>query len=347
MSRIHYFQRYSQRENVITNNTLLLLGRLYQYRPVLLESVLNTLLAGDDEANQITVGITMKQQDRGSTGGIPDGVLDQQSLRVLIETKRGTDFGSAQIMGHVKRMGDSKRPFLVMLGKELLPSTELEEIRKEVKGERSDAILVNTTFDRIIKAVDDELDEWEQELRELLEDYREYCSSEKLLPDEYSLRAVLCGKTITENIRFGVYYNEVGRNYADHSYLGLYDNKAVRALGKVVKVFSADIGQKDTMELVDTLKGAPPTQKELDLITEVMNDAVDNPGYDIRVGHRFYLVDGFYPTEFTKDTKYALMHTQYFDLREFLTVPGGVLPGTEDIANQLRGKKWSDAKPIA
>jgi len=343
MSRIHYFQRYSQRENVITNNTLLLLGRLYQYRPVLLESVLNTVLAGDDEANQITVGITMKQQDRGSTGGIPDGVLDQQSLRVLIETKRGTDFGRTQIMGHVKRMGDSKRPFLIMLGKELLPSADLEDIRKEVAAERSDAIVVNTTFDKIIKAVDEELDEWEQEIRELLEDYREYCSGEHLLPDEYSLRAVLCGKTITENIKFGVYYNRVGRNYADHTYLGLYDNKAVRALGKVLKVFSADIGQKDTMELVDTLKGDPPTQTELDLITEVMKDAVDNPGYDIRMGHRFYLVDSFYPTEFTKDSKYPMMHTQFFDLREYLSLPSGNLPSTEQIANQLRGKKWSDS----
>lgn len=207
-------------------------------------------------------------------------------------------------------------------------------------------MVVNTTFDRLIKAVEEELDEWEQDVRELLEDYREYCSGENLLPDEYSLRAVLCGATIKQNIQFGVYYNRVGRNYADHSYLGLYNDKAIRAVGKVVKIFSADIGQKETMELVETLKGAPPTLKELELITEVMKDAVDNPGYDIRTGHRFYLVDHFFPTEFTKDTKYAMMHTQYFDLREYLTIPSGVLPGTEDIANQLRGKKWSDAKPL-
>lgn len=346
MSRIHYFQRYSQRENVVTNNTLLLLGRLYQYRPVLLENVLNTVLAGDDEASQVTVGITMKQQDRGAAGGIPDGVLDQQSLRILIETKRGNDFGSEQIKGHVKRMGDSKRPFLVMLGKELLPSSDLQDIRKEVSTMRSDAVIVNTTFDKIIKAIDEELDEWEQEIRELLEDFREFCSSENLLPDEYSLRAVLCGKSINQNIRYGVYYNRVGRNYADHTYLGLYDNKAVRAVGKVLKVFSADIGQKDIMELVDTLKGAPPTADELALVTEVMNDAIDNPGYNIQTGHRFYLVDRFYPTEFTKDSKYPLMHTQYFDLREYLSLPGGVLPSTEIIATQLKGKKWSEGKPL-
>ncbi len=33
MSEIHYFQRYSQKENVITNNTLLLFSRLYNHSP--------------------------------------------------------------------------------------------------------------------------------------------------------------------------------------------------------------------------------------------------------------------------------------------------------------------------
>ena len=33
MPNIHYFQRYSQPENAVTNNTLLLLGRIYSYSP--------------------------------------------------------------------------------------------------------------------------------------------------------------------------------------------------------------------------------------------------------------------------------------------------------------------------
>lgn len=31
--RIHYFQRYHQKENVATANTMLLLSRLYSYSP--------------------------------------------------------------------------------------------------------------------------------------------------------------------------------------------------------------------------------------------------------------------------------------------------------------------------
>jgi len=31
MSTIHYFQRYSQKENMVTNNTMLLFSRLYHH----------------------------------------------------------------------------------------------------------------------------------------------------------------------------------------------------------------------------------------------------------------------------------------------------------------------------
>ena len=38
MSEIHYFPRYSQPENVVTNNTLLLLLRLHQYKKLQYEA---------------------------------------------------------------------------------------------------------------------------------------------------------------------------------------------------------------------------------------------------------------------------------------------------------------------
>jgi hypothetical protein len=45
MSEIHYFPRYSQRENVVTNNTLLLLLRLYQYNRFKFEKFLEAICA--------------------------------------------------------------------------------------------------------------------------------------------------------------------------------------------------------------------------------------------------------------------------------------------------------------
>ena len=46
MSQVTYFQRYSQRENVVSNNTLMLLSRLYFNNPSLLGDMLNDLLPG-------------------------------------------------------------------------------------------------------------------------------------------------------------------------------------------------------------------------------------------------------------------------------------------------------------
>ena len=85
MSEIHYFQRYSQPENVITNNTLLLLQRLYQYRPRLLQDTLAALF--DDTQTTLSVGVSMNQQVQVGEHGIPDGALAQDSFRLLIETK--------------------------------------------------------------------------------------------------------------------------------------------------------------------------------------------------------------------------------------------------------------------
>lgn len=43
MSEIHYFPRYSMQENVVTNNSLLLLLRLYQYNRYKFEKFMEAL----------------------------------------------------------------------------------------------------------------------------------------------------------------------------------------------------------------------------------------------------------------------------------------------------------------
>lgn len=48
MSAINYFQTYSQRENHVTNNTMLMLRHVYHASPRLLEKVLQALLDEDE-----------------------------------------------------------------------------------------------------------------------------------------------------------------------------------------------------------------------------------------------------------------------------------------------------------
>jgi hypothetical protein len=48
MSEVHYFPRYSQPENVVTNNTLLLLLRLREYSRYKFENFMEKLCGDED-----------------------------------------------------------------------------------------------------------------------------------------------------------------------------------------------------------------------------------------------------------------------------------------------------------
>ena len=75
MSNVHYFQRFSQRENVDTNNTLLLLSRIQVSDPRLLRNVLAELFA-DIELGRpgFEVGVQFSQQTSAPSGSVPDGM---------------------------------------------------------------------------------------------------------------------------------------------------------------------------------------------------------------------------------------------------------------------------------
>lgn len=57
MTDIHYFPRYSQPENVVTNNTLLLLLRLYQYNRFKFERFMAALCGSRDPARHLLAAV--------------------------------------------------------------------------------------------------------------------------------------------------------------------------------------------------------------------------------------------------------------------------------------------------
>ena len=81
MSRIHYFQRYSSVENTVTNNTLQLFGRIYEYSARAASRLLSELTG-----QAVYIGIEIAQQNRSSTS-VPDGTIIQSSFKIAIEAK--------------------------------------------------------------------------------------------------------------------------------------------------------------------------------------------------------------------------------------------------------------------
>lgn len=81
MCDVHYFQRYSTKENAVTNTVLHLFARIYEHSPKRLRILLNEI-ADDD----LPIGITFAQQVR-SLGSVPDGSIQQSPIKIMVETK--------------------------------------------------------------------------------------------------------------------------------------------------------------------------------------------------------------------------------------------------------------------
>lgn len=339
MSRVHYFQRYSQRENVVTNNTLLLFSRLHIERPTLFDRVLNGLLKLEEEVVRLPVGPTFQQQTRSGDGGIPDGDITQTGWRVLIETKLGNGFTQTQVDGHLKKFNKGERKLLLLLGTELMDATAFGAILTAAKALMPDVDIQNSTFEALINLVRDELQDWDEDLLELIDDYAGFCTEEGLLPtSQFMLRAVTAGDTIELNKRHGVYFDLDSSGYSAHTYMGLYTDKTVKAVGKLVNVISVEMRDGKLGTPVSRFN-APIDQGQLDRIQAMIAETTQLTSYTPQTEHRFFIVDQFHETEFKKVSKGGVRRGRYFDLRNVLDIEDSV-PAPEVIAQQLNDKEW-------
>lgn len=334
MSRVHYFQRYSQRENVVTNNVLLLFSRLYHHSTLVFESVLNAL---EGEPN-IEIGPDFDQQSVGEHS-VPDGVITQSSFKIIIETKLRDEYDTDQLFRHLAAFKDEERQILLNLAPEKLPSKALKNlesrIRSDADGRWRRVQIISTTFESIIDIARGELPEHASEMQELVSDFEEFCSLEGLLPtDKFKLRVMACGTTLEDNFKYDLYYDRAERGYQKHAFLGIYSDKTVQGVGRVKNIVRADYydGKLDVIP-----HGQPISEPERERIVGAMADA-ERFGYDIYSDHRFFLVDKFHHTDFKKTSLYGLQRSRYFDLREVL---GDDIPdGADRLAERLRGRTW-------
>jgi hypothetical protein len=85
MSEVHYFPRYSQPENVVTNNTLLLLLRLREYNRFKFEKFMEATCA--DQEVQLASSWLQFRQQKGTGKSVVDGFIAQDSIKIAVETK--------------------------------------------------------------------------------------------------------------------------------------------------------------------------------------------------------------------------------------------------------------------
>lgn len=334
--KIHYFQRYHEKENVATANTMLLLSRLYSYSSDKFFRFLKSELFSDSFEPEIVFNLQEKSAD-----SIPDATITQESFKIVVETKMSDWFYFDQLMRHLKSFGDEKYKVMITLAPELMnpeKKKEFEAYLKEYNASQLHPVMhVNTMFERIVDAIRDVIDDRDYEMQEVLDDYLNYCYKDKLIvvSDSWKrMRVQLAGTTYGFNIRENLYYDSIDRGFSAHDYLGLYKEKSVRAIGKIKAIIT---GITTETGLEYKVEFGELTDERQQQINRAIEDG-KNYGYEL-IATRYFFVDKFYETDFKKMTPRAPMGSRIFDLTQILETEN--LPETQEIARLLNDRTWS------
>lgn len=335
MGSVHIFQRFSQQENVVTNNTLLLLSRIHRENADMFTDVLGDLFEGQGP----TVGPVFVQQERGKgrSSTVPDGSIAQSSFRVLVETKVTAPWLLPQLEGHLASFGTEDVRILLLLGKVPPPDALVQQLEKlalaAASADRPAVAIVPMSFERLIHIVRERLDERDRGLEELVDDFAGFAAHAGLLPTEpYMMRVVPCGTSFAENHALRLYYEAATRGSQAHRFLGIYKGKAVRLVGEVARRVCANL--VDGQIQADVKLAGEESQRILDAIV-----AANKHGWDIRTGFRFTLVKEFFPTEFAKVSAGGMRKHRVLDLRNYAKAKP--IASASEVATALNGLTWT------
>jgi hypothetical protein len=330
MSAISYFQRFSQKENHITNNTLLVLRHLYRASPRKVSLLLNALFE-----EEVAIGLEFQQQIRASHS-VLDALIKQQPLSLFIEAKLGGTLNANQIERHIKSIKELNLPvgsaMLIGLTSEQLPPERLESLKGKAE---SDAIrFFSITYADLVAESRKLCADYEQDLLEIIEDYESFLTVEGLLANPYSRLVVFpCGTSWAENVRFGVYYEPPSRSTKwNCHFLGVYHRKAVSHVGQIEA--AAICMMNGGKFLVQTEEYGTLTASHRSRIQQMIEAT---PYYDLASEpHRYYVVNCFLETNFRKVSSGGMRGHRYFDLSDYFDgQPPGPHTTTREVAAAL------------
>lgn len=337
MTSVHYFPRYSQPENFVTNNSLLLLNRIYEFNRYKFEKLLGMLCA-ENEIDPPDIGLHFRQQI-GTSASVIDGFISQRGLYLAIETKLGDTFGLTQLKRHLNIFKDGRdQQFLLLLSKSGSPLSS-DQFSSLTESLPRGVEILQTSFETLIRCAKECLSEYDEEMLALVADFEAFCSSSKLLStDQFTMFVPPCGRSYKENIRYKLYYCPSSWSRRKAKYLGIYSNKTVRAIGEITKIVSCNVSLETKQVEVLEIDGAPLTDDERTRILGAAECALSHSGWNLSTDEKFFLCDKMETTNFRKDSSGGIMGHRYFNLKKELQE---ALPdGLTDIASKLALKTW-------
>ncbi|MXW81775.1 MAG: hypothetical protein F4Z57_22875 [Gemmatimonadetes bacterium] len=329
MTQISYFPRYSQRENIVTNNTLLMMSRLYDYNRLKFGKFLAEL---GDETSGIAENLDLQfTQQKGTGASVVDGFIAQESMKIVIETKlEDSNFSLDQLRRHSLAFGGENHRLLV-----LLSPGPTGPFRDVLEGIRQEIPTLHTTFERVLVAAEKCLSAHDEEMLAVLADFEAFCSSENLLPrDKFTMFTPPCGQSFDDNVEYDLYYCPQSWNRRASRFLGIYANKSVRRIGRITKIVACNIDIEQGTVVPDE---GEIVEEECRRILGAALSARDR-GWDISDNCKFYLCDEMVETDFRKISSGGIQGHRYFDLGEVLKRKE--LPNIAEIGELLKCRTW-------
>ena len=338
MGFINSFQIYSKGENTITNNILLLLSNLYRINPKIYELFINSVLPENINYEVIPVFTQQKSQKEG---GIIDGHIQTKATKIIIETKIAGLDNTKKLINYCKNENLAETNILIHIS----PSTFDEAATKSINQRIGiyNFNFVSITFSELLSSLQEIADEYpfNEELYRLSKDFYYYCSSMDLIKNVF--RIVPCNKSFELNEKYHLYFQPESRRYSNHQFTGIYTAKEVKYIGKVNKVFLAELTEEGKLTTEKISGEGEITAEEENRIINTIKEFPKIYGYgDISKGHIFFLFDDndFCPTKFKKTSKYGLLGSRLFDLKADLEIKNVEKLSTLEIAEKLNDITW-------
>lgn len=333
--RISQFQKYSQRENTVTNNVLLMFSRLNDLNIDYYKSIIERLNEGSIQQYYYPRPIFTQQV--GMTKGIIDGHIEVKPSKIVIETKlSGREF-IGKLIKYGKVFNTNSQNQLWHLSSVKFDDTEVVEINNRLKESYPNQNIQfnNLLFNDLLENLEGIYEEntHDMELRLLLDDFSNYCIESNLISnDEYKLLFAPTGFSYDWNKKHKIYYCPTHWHSQKFKFFGLYNWKSVRTISEIETTIIADY-DADKDELTVHSKGH--TNQQINRLNTGLSELAEN-----QFGLKYYILPevNTYDTDFRKISSGGIQGYRYKDLRDFLTLDN--YNDVQLISEELKKVTW-------
>lgn len=334
---ISLFSGYSQKENLVTNYTGLLFKLIYEENPELFEEFIQNIFPN------IQIGPLFSQQQKGRDS-VFDLVINQIPFSIVIETKLTDWFYDDQLTRHLKGMKEKyphENIYLLLLSnfsydEQIKYDKRFPEANKIAKLNKIE--IKQISFEDLGKLLNNL--NLTPMLERFVKEYQNFLEQKNLLSTwKKIMKAVPVGDTLKLNKKYNIYYNPK-YSYSSFQYLGLYSNKAIREIGKIIKIVDRDFSENELKyTVIYPGENSSLLESEQNEISRMVEEAKDI-GHDINDGYRFYIVEKFETTDYIKYSVGGLQGHKNFNLEHILNINIEEMT-TSEIAELLKKiKDW-------